>query len=150
MGVKHLRAQSISRSDFHGIRVHFHAGVTCICKHFSKHVAFGSRVTDATIMECSFVDRILGLTPLRRYLQWAPLLEETKDALVSACHDRAVLLPELHDVVLTFHLGLSGPELVEVKGISQAILDELPLEVDTPGKYLPCVAHRGGKDITSG
>ena len=83
---------------------------------------------DVTIMECGFVDRILGLTPLRRYLQWAPLLEETKDALVTACHDRAVLLPELNDVVLTFHLGAyMSAEVCRISHLNSKYIDTHPV-----------------------
>ena len=97
-------------------------------------------------MNREFVERILQLTPLRQYLRWTPLLDETKEELIDVCSDRAVLLPELHETVLQTHLHISGDELITVRGVARTVLYELAHEVDTPGKYIPRVLHRGAQN----
>ena len=99
-------------------------------------------------MDREFVLRILRLTPLRPYLRWEPLLDATKSCLVDACFDRAVLLPEIHGVVLQTHLQISHDEMPVVARIACSIQYDLAGEVGTPGKYLPRVSHRGSQRAT--
>ena len=96
-------------------------------------------------MDRFFVDAILQLTPLAQYWRGLPVLDETKSRITAACFNRAVLLPELPEVVLRNRLRVPIDELPSIRAISQQIQYDLSREMETPGKYLPLVAHRQGQ-----
>ena len=100
-------------------------------------------------MDRAFVDAVRQLSPLAPYLRAAPILGQTKERVVAACFDRAVLLPEIPDGILRNCLRIPEDEISALQAVGRQIQYDLHAEIDTPGKYLPKLEHRQGQSYDS-
>ena len=93
-------------------------------------------------MDKQQVNTIFGLHCLRPFLTETILATATIDSLVTATYDRAILLTEIANVVLTHHLRVPDAELNTISRIKAFIIEECESEMSTTGRHLPVVAPR--------
>jgi hypothetical protein len=79
----------------------------------------------------------MDFTPLSQFLSNSNVPPSTVNDLVLATSNRAVLLLEVTDFVLTRHFKLSKPAVAEVHRVKCRIAAACHAEVDKPGKYMP-------------
>ena len=84
------------------------------------------------------VDRLKRLTILSTsYFGPQNLVSEAHIRLAIACHDRAILLPEVSDSVLKGKFGFTEHELQKIRRVQAAIAYELSREREVEGLFLP-------------
>ena len=83
------------------------------------------------------VNAIFGLHRVRPFLTETVLSKATIDSLVTATYDRAILLTEIANVVLTHHLRVPDAELNIISRIKAFIIEECESEMSTTGRHLP-------------
>ena len=87
-------------------------------------------------MDASAYRAVSNLTPLTDYMRRWNLASEEIVRLCVACHDRAILLTEISDKVLTKKFVFSEYEMTKLKEISSKIAFELFHEMNTPGRHM--------------
>ena len=87
-------------------------------------------------MDAATFRSVSSLTRLTDYMKRWHLSSEEIIRLCVICHDRAILLTEISEQVLTQKSRFSQTELKKLKEISATIGFELFSEMDTPGRHL--------------
>ena len=90
-------------------------------------------------MNVNDVEAIHRLRRLRPMIIHVGLSPSTATKLVQATYDRAVLLPDIADAVLTGHLGVGPEEMAKVHQVQAVVIQECAQELNVRGRFLPFV-----------
>ena len=92
-------------------------------------------------MDSSTVRNLRGLTTLSSYLGVRKLVSEKYIRLAVACHDRAVLLLEVNDSVLTSKFQFDATEVQVLHNIQASIAHDTSGEREVEGLFIPTPIH---------
>ena len=88
-------------------------------------------------MDLPSVERLRRLIHLSSYFGPQNLTSEAHIRLAIACHDRAILLPEVSDSVLKGKFGFQDTDLQKIRRVQASIVYDLIREREVEGLFLP-------------
>ena len=95
-------------------------------------------------MDTAMITQVLALASLSGVINGKErdISDATKGKLVTACHDRAILLTEITDYVLVTHLQIPPEELEDIHHIQAEVANSHPLEALVIGRHIPVAVPR--------
>ena len=92
--------------------------------------------------------RVQSMARLSTYLRSRGLVQKPFVDLAISCHDRAVLVLDIHKSVLESEFGFTQDQLQSLRPVMDLIAEECGHETDIPGRHIPPTKH-SRKDFKS-